>query len=136
MRYFLPSPLAKGSHLREKTPDGSPTIIFHCKTSNTLWKLYWTITDGRILLRYDPTTHQVDWSQKHAVPQDWEGDPQIIGITEEVWRDLNHPDYSTQKEHLKDILRNGDILCVVDGTGHCRTWIELHNGQLTPKPAR
>jgi len=113
MRYFLSSPAAQNSRLVQKGQDGSMPI-YHCQTSNTFWILTMQISGERHLLKYDPQAGTVDRNESTEVPSDWEGEPQTIGIDHITWQDFQHPEYAHNLQGIKDLILNGDYVCLID----------------------
>lgn len=134
MRYFLESPARKGGRLNPKGQiDSMP--IYHCKETNTFWLLMMKMSGKRYLLRYDPDAGTVDSSTAVIVPDDWEGEPQTIGIDYTTWQDMGLPDYAHTRSEISKLIRNGDFVCLVDESNRVTHLITIgEHGQLVPRP--
>ena len=136
MHYYLDSPVAEGSKLTQKGQIGSMPI-YHCKHSNTFWILEMVITGDRFLVKYDPETGTVDQAQRFAVPSDWSGEPQTIGIRQTTYHDLMHDDNRHNLEGIRQLIRGGDYVCLIDDANHVTHLFTLdQEGNLQTQPIR
>lgn len=134
MRYFLESPAAKGKKLMHKG-QVQTMPIYHCHHSDTFWVLMMSALGKRHLVPYDPKSGMIDSSTSIAVPEDWEGEPQTIAIDHTTWQDLNHPDYSHQLRGIRDLIQNGDSVCLVNDSNQMTHVLSVDSsGNLTPRP--
>jgi hypothetical protein len=132
MRYYLESPVAKGHKLMQKGQMGNYPI-YHCSASNTSWVLFMYGSKPRHLRKFDPSGVRL-LAEVHPVPDDWEGEPQVIGIEETTYDDL-------VRQHgvgpLVDIVQNGDVLVLIDLDGvPTRKFVVDGTGRLSTVPFR
>ncbi|HOY62142.1 MAG TPA: hypothetical protein PLK80_06940 [bacterium] len=128
-RYFLTNPETGKGKLEQKGQSWDKPI-YHCRQTNTLWLLDWT-PSGRYLIYLDKETGHIDPSRQFSVPTDWEGEPQSIGIREEIWMHIiNQGEGVDIAEDVKELIRNGDYLYKIDFEGRITHRILLEGNEF------
>ena len=115
--YKLKSPANPNAALTKRGSNWDSTI-YQCESSGTFWMLHMNRDGKRFLYPYhlEKNKPTVDKSEKHAVPEDWTGDPETIFVTLESVLDSKTatPDAVNLAPGFLELIDNGDRLLVTN----------------------
>src|SRR5262249_27240872 len=132
-RYYLKNPKNNGDILvRHGQSWDEP--IYKGRDTNDFFILKWGRSFTRELFPFDPSTGTIT-GKSFPVPDNWAGEPRVLGIDEDLWHDLpglaeNDSNAANLLQELSHNLIEGDTIRLTrDGaaTGYLRA--KYQNGQ-------
>jgi hypothetical protein len=137
-RYYLHCPHCDRTiRTRGGTEEGP---IYHCPGCSRLWSLSISRDHQlqRILKQYDADTGKSQNDVAAVVPQDWDGEPSRIGITQDSWSAITNPKKADTpldlEQAAKDIIQEGNLVYLLDYDGNSTHRITVQDDQLTLIP--
>ena len=136
-KYYLQCPQCKKQSLREKGQLGSKPVS-RCGRCNTFWLLVWGKDFKRLLVKFDPTTSVIDRAVLAAVPDDWTGEPEAIGVDQDTWWAMTQPNAPYNAVAALDVVRqhivDGDYVYLIDSANHICARLVLQDEQFVQIP--
>lgn len=139
-RYYLRNP-RHHDDLLKKQVDQEDGPIYRGQNFNDYFRLVWS--DRRLLLGLSGPNGDPVADEAYPVPDNWDGDPETIGIDQSTWDNLidlhNRGNLSASETFATLVawLRQGNILRAKNADGEV-VWAILQAGELllTPSPPK